>query len=481
VTTSASHDQLWINGTMTTPSSDAVIELVNPATAEPFGTVPRGGPADIDAAVAAARSALGAATWAATTPQERATLMERLADELDARGARAADAATRQIGMPTSIAHASEAIVPAILLRYYADLARKMEDEERRPSLSGGQTLIRRTPVGVVAVIVPWNFPQTLTFFKLAPILAAGCTAVIKPAPETVLDTYILAEAAEAAGIPAGVINVVPGDRDLGAYMVSHPGIGKVSFTGSKVAGQAIGEVCGRMLRPVTLELGGKSAAIVLDDVDLPRHLENFFAATLMNSGQSCYLSTRILAPRSRYDEIVDTVTDFVSSIPFGDPTDAATLIGPVISQRQRDRIEGFIERGIADGGRVTTGGKRANGLGPGYFIEPTVFADVDNQSTIGSQEIFGPVLSIISYDDVDDAVRIANDSEYGLGGTVWTEDPDVGLEVARRVETGTIGINNYNLDFASPFGGVKHSGLGSELGPEALGTFQSVKSIYLA
>lgn len=475
------YDYLWINGAKTAPTTNAVIDLINPATTQSLGTVPQGANADVDAAVNAARAAFTSSDWATSDGDYRANAMERLADELEKRGERTALAATQQIGMPTMIANAAEAVVPALLLRYYAQQARTLAPEERRPSFAGGETLVRRSPIGVVAVIVPWNFPQNLTFFKVAPLLAAGCTVVIKPAPETVIDTYIMAEAVEAAGFPAGVINIVPGGRELGAYLVSHPGVDKVSFTGSEAAGQAIGEVCGRLLRPVTLELGGKSAAIVLDDVNLPRHLENFFAATLMNSGQTCYLGTRILAPRSRYTEIVETISGFVSSLPFGDPTDPATLLGPVVSERQRDRVEDYIAKGISEGARIVTGGKRPDHLGPGYFVTPTVFADVENTSTIAREEIFGPVLSIISYEDVDDAVAIANDSEYGLGGSVWTEDTELGLDVARRIQTGSIGINNYLLDFGAPFGGEKNSGLGRELGPEGIANFQSIQSIYLS
>ncbi|MGW5106081.1 aldehyde dehydrogenase [Nocardia sp. NPDC004123] len=474
-------DALWIDGRWATPSSDSVITVTNPATLQTLGLVPEAAESDVDAAVAAARRAFTQSEWANSTPAFRADAMERLAAALESRATETATAATAQIGMPTAIATVSEAITPALLLRYYARLAREMQIEQVRDSFGGGRTLVRNEPIGVVAAVVPWNFPQTLTFFKVAPLLAAGCTVVIKPAPETVLDAFILADAVEEAGLPSGVINIVPGGREVGAYLIGHPGIDKVSFTGSVSAGRAIGEVCGRLLRPSTLELGGKSAAIILDDADLGVHLQDFFAATLMNSGQTCYLGTRVLAPRSRYAEIVGTISDFVSSLPLGDPTDPATVLGPVVSERQRDRVESYIAKGLSEGARLTTGGARREDLGPGYFIAPTVFADVDNSSTIASEEIFGPVLSVIPYVDVDDAVQIANNSEYGLGGSVWTEDAELGLDIARRVQTGSIGINNYMLDFASPFGGVKSSGIGRELGPEGIGIFQATKSIYLS
>jgi len=330
-----------------------------------------------------------------------------------------------------------------------------------------------------VAAIVPWNFPQTLTFFKVAPLLAAGCTVVIKPSPETVLDAIVLAEAVAASDIPDGVINIVPGGADLGAYLVSHPGIDKVAFTGSTTAGRAIGEVCGRLIRPVTLELGGKSASIILDDADLPALLGKFFEATLMNNGQTCYLGTRVLAPAGKYAETVDILSDFARALVVGDALDTATQIGPLATARQQQRVQNYIDKGKADGGRITAGGGRPAGLDQGWFVAPTVIADVDNSHTVAREEIFGPVLAVIPYRDVDDAIAIANDSDFGLGGSVWTADAQRGFDVARRVRTGSIGINHYALDFCSPFGGIKASGLGRELGPEGLATYQITKTIF--
>ena len=333
----------------------------------------------------------------------------------------------------------------------------------------------------MVGAIVPWNDPQTLAAFKLGPTLATGCTLVVKPSPETVLDAYTLAESIEEAGLPAGVINIVQGGRETGAYLVAHRDIDKVAFTGSTTAGRQIAETCGRLLRPVTLELGGKSAVIVLDDADLSSQLEQVFNACLVNNGQTCYLGTRVLAPRARYGEVVDTLTSFAGGLQVGDALDPATQIGPVASSRQRDRIESYIAKGKGEGARLTVGGGRPAGLERGWFVEPTVFADVDNGSTIAQEEIFGPVLAVIAYDDIDDAVRLANDSDFGLGGSVWTTDVERGEDVARRVQTGTIGINAYLPDPAAPFGGVKGSGLGRELGPEGMAAYQVIQSIYLA
>ena len=341
---------------------------------------------------------------------------------------------------------------------------------------------MRREPIGVVGAIVPWNYPQTLAAFKYGAALAAGCTVVMKPSPETVLDAFLLAEAIEAAGIPAGVINIVPGGRELGAYLVAHRDVDKVAFTGSTAAGRRVAETCGRLLRPVTLELGGKSAAIVLEDadLDLAKIGNDLFAATLVNNGQTCYLGTRVLAPRSRYDEVVDTLAAFASSMAVGDALDPGTQIGPMASQTHRDRVEGYIAKGSSDGARLVVGGGRPRDLDRGWFVEPTVFADVDNSSTIAQEEIFGPVLSVIPYGDVDDAIRIANDTDYGLGGSVWTTDAERGKDVARRVRTGTIGINKYLPDPAAPFGGIKASGIGRELGPGAISAYQQFKSIYV-
>lgn len=470
----------WIDGAWSTPSDPQRIDVIDASTGVPVATVPQAGEADVDAAVSAARRAFDSTDWATRSPQDRATAILSLADALDKRGEATAQAVSTQNGMPISIASVTEAVVPAMLLRYYAELALNQPIEERRAGLGGGTTVVRREPIGVVAAIVPWNFPQTLTFFKLAPLLAAGNTVVIKPSPETVLDAHLLAEAIADSDIPAGVINIVPGGREAGAYLVAHPQVDKVAFTGSTAAGRAIGEVCGRLIRPVTLELGGKSASIILDDADLPSLLQEFFAATLMNNGQTCYLGTRVLAPRQRYSETVDLLTDFARSLAVGNALDPHTQIGPLATARQQERVQNYIKRGVADGARITTGGGQPADAGSGWFVEPTIFDNVENSHTIAQEEIFGPVLAVIPYTDVDEAIAIANDSDFGLGGSVWTGDPERGLDVARRVRTGSIGVNNYALDFGAPFGGVKASGLGRELGPEGLASYQQIKSMYL-
>ena len=478
----ASYDSLFIGGEWIRPSSSARIDVTSASTEENIGSVPEGQEADVDAAVAAARRAFDDPDgWSQWEPSARAAAIERLAVELEARAAEMAQRVSAQNGMPISIATVLEGGFPVIVLRYLAGLLDGALFEEEQPGFLGGTNIVRREPIGVVGAIVPWNYPQTLAAFKYAPALAAGCTIVMKPSPETVLDAFLLAEAVAAAGIPEGVVNIVPGGRELGAYLVAHRDVDKVAFTGSTAAGRRVAETCGRLLRPVTLELGGKSAAIVLEDadLDLAKIGNDLFAATLVNNGQTCYLGTRVLAPRSRYDEVVDTIAAFASSLTVGDALDPATQIGPMASQTHRDRVEGYVSKGASDGARLVVGGGRPRDMDRGWFVEPTVFADVDNSSTIAQEEIFGPVLSVIAYGDVDDAIRIANDSDYGLGGSVWTTDAERGKDVARRVRTGTIGINKYLPDPAAPFGGVKASGLGRELGPGAICAYQQLKSIY--
>ena len=477
-----SYDSLFIGGEWVPPSSAARIDVTSSSTEEHIGSVPEAAEADVDAAVAAARRAFDdPGGWSQWDPAERGAAILRLAAELEARGQEMAERVSAQNGMPISIATMLEGGFPVIVLRYIAGLLDGATFEEERPGFLGGTNIVRREPIGVVGAIVPWNYPQTLAAFKYGPALAAGCTVVMKPSPETVLDAFLLAEAVEAAGIPAGVINIVPGGREIGAYLVEHRDVDKVAFTGSTAAGRRVAEACGRLLRPVTLELGGKSAAIVLDDADLDLATigNDLFAATLVNNGQTCYLGTRVLAPRSRYDEVVDTLAAFASSLTVGNALDPATQIGPMASQTHRDRVEGYIAKGASDGARLVVGGGRPSAQDRSWFVEPTVFADVDNSATIAQEEIFGPVLSVIAYGDVDDAIRIANDTDYGLGGSVWTTDPERGKDVARRVRTGTIGVNKYLPDPAAPFGGIKASGIGRELGPGAIGAYQQFKSIY--
>ncbi|MBE1608927.1 aldehyde dehydrogenase [Actinopolymorpha pittospori] len=473
-------DRLFIGGRWVAPSGDQKITVASASDEQPLGSVPEGVDADIDRAVEAARTAFDTpGGWADWEPARRAESLMRLADELDARSQEMSARVSSQNGMPISTATAIEGSVPASLLRYYATLVSEAPEKDERVGIPIGTTLVRHQPIGVVAAITPWNYPQALAFTKLAPALAAGCTVVLKPAPETVLDSVLLAEAIAQAGLPEGVVNVVPGGREVGAHLVAHPDVDKVTFTGSTAAGQHIAASCAQSLRPVTLELGGKSAAVILDDADLAGHAEQLFAASLLNNGQTCYACTRILAPRSRYEEVVEFYAAMAHDAKVGDALDTTTQIGPLVNSRQRARVEDYIAQGKSSGARLTTGGGRPPGLDHGWFVEPTIFADVDNASTIAREEIFGPVLSITGYDLEDDAIRIANDSPYGLGGTIWTQDPDRGTELAGRIQTGTIGVNGYLPDITSPYGGMKTSGLGRELGPEGLQSYQRLQSIY--
>ncbi|WP_067680077.1 aldehyde dehydrogenase [Nocardia miyunensis] len=473
------HDRptLFIDGDWTTPTTNAAYDVIEAATEKTLGTAALAAPADIDAAVAAARRAL--ATWRALDDAERADHLDRFAAALKSRAKQTAALASRENGMPISTSISVNGYAPALMIGYYARLIREATRDDVRPSVFGGRTVVRREPVGVVAAITPWNYPQSLAAMKLGPALAAGCTVVLKPSPETALDAYVFAEAAVEAGLPPGVLNIVPADREAGAYLVEHPDVDKVAFTGSTPAGRAIGEVCGRLLRPVTLELGGKSASIVTTDADLDEFAAKLLEVSLVNNGQTCHAGTRILAPRSRYDEVVDVVTETVRSLKIGDPLDRATQIGPLVSAAQRERVLSYVESGRTDGYRITTGGGVPDEQPVGWYVEPTVFEGVDNAARIAQEEIFGPVLTITPFDTEDEAIAIANDSLYGLGGTVWTTDEERGLAIADRVESGSFGVNHYLLDLDAPFGGVKSSGLGRELGPEGLAPYYRTKSVY--
>ena len=466
--------QLFIDGEFRV--ADKAEPVLEAATGTLLGDGGSATEADIDAAVAAARAALPG--WASASPDHRAGVLREFAAALERRATSTTELVSRENGMPMSLSKGANGLFPAALLGYYASLITETPIEEIRPSRIG-HTIVRREPVGVVAAIVPWNYPQALAAFKLAPALAAGCTVVLKAAPETALDAMVFAEAAQECGMPPGVLNVVPGAVEASAHLVSHPGVDKVSFTGSTAAGRIIGEVCGRLLRPVTLELGGKSAAIILDDADLDATMRGLRSVSLINNGQTCFLSSRILAPRSRYGEVVEALADLVNGLRVGDPLDTATDIGPVVSARQRERVLGYIEAGRSSGAKLVVGGGVPRDQPRGWFVSPTVFADVDNSDRIAQEEIFGPVLAVIPYDGDEQAVALANDSEFGLAGTVWSTDTARATQVAREVRTGTVGINDYQLDIGAPFGGVKASGIGRELGPEGLDEFFTLKSIY--
>lgn len=470
---------IYIDGTWTESHSSQRIDVINPATEEVFDSVPDGDDVDIDRAVQSATS--GFAVWSALSGHERATVIRTFADELAARADAMGHAITSTNGTPIS---ESTGAAPhaAGQLRYFAELAEQLDMPDVRPFPGAGphgSTLVRHVPVGVAGLITPWNFPLTLIMGKLAPALAAGCSVVIKPAAETSLDPRVLVEAAEAAGIPAGVINVVTGGRETGAALVAHDGVNKIGFTGSTGAGKAIGAVCGEKLRPVTLELGGKSAAIVLDDANIEDIRAVLVRTCMRNTGQTCYATTRMLVAQSRYAEVQELVAEIIGSAKQGNPLETDTVFGPVVSRSQYDKVLHYIEIGKTEGARVITGGGAATEFDRGYYIKPTVFADVPPTSRIAREEIFGPVLSMMSFATDADALALANDSQYGLGGTVFSADTDRAERIAMQMETGNVGINFYASNHAAPFGGWKQSGLGVEFGPEGLSAYLKPQSIH--
>lgn len=462
------------------------IDVVNPATGEVWASVPAAVQEDLDAAMGAARRAFDEGPWPRMRPSERAEVLRRFADEVEARAERLSATNTRENGSP--VAETSGAAANAAgILRYFANLAPHLEREDVRPFPGGGgpaggagESVVRRDPVGVCALIAPWNFPINLVVIKLAPALLAGNVVVIKPASPTPLSIRHIVEAARAAGVPAGVINLVTGPGRLGDAMVRHPLVDKVAFTGSTEVGRRIAAACGELLRPVTLELGGKSAAVLLDDVDLDAFARVFVRSCMRNSGQTCYISTRILAPRSRYEEIVDRITEVVGAARQGDPFDPATVFGPVANRSQYESVLGHIASARDEGARFATGGRARDDL-PGFFVEPTVLADVTPGMQVAREEIFGPVVTIQPYADVDEAIEIANSTPFGLGGIVFSADEQRAFEVAERIDSGSVGINFFASNHAAPFGGRHDSGMGVEYGIEGLEQYISFKSIHRA
>ena len=471
-----SYDTFFIGGEHVAPSGSDRIEVINPATEEVLGSCPAGAEADMDAAVHAARAAFESGPWAGATPDDRADALERLSAALAAKAMEIASLITDENGSPASWSLMGQVFSATMVIDHYAELARTVDWEfERQGALS--PLRVRKAPVGVCAGIIPWNAPLFITMLKLAPALASGSTMVVKPAPDTPLDSYLLADALTEAEIPAGVVNIVAADRAASEYLVRHPGLDKVSFTGSVAAGRTIGGICGEQLKRCTLELGGKSAAIILDDVDLDAVMGELLSAGLMNNGQVCGAQTRLLISRNRYDEVVDAIGSAMAAMSVGDPQDPEIAIGPLVNASQRDRVAGYQKLGVDEGATVVTGGGQPDG--PGYFIEPTLFANATNDMRIAREEIFGPVLTAIPYDDEDDAVRIANDSDMGLCGSVWTSDTDHANEIARRVRAGVVTVNSQMiLDMKAPFGGFKSSGIGRELGIEGLGPYTELQTI---
>jgi len=468
-------DSLFIGGTWPAPSGPDRLTVVNPTTEQELATVPAGTPADVDRAVAAARAAFP--PWAATPPAERAAVLGRLADGLAARAEAVAALIATEVGSPLGFARSVQAGLPPTVLRSYAELLPAHPFEERI-----GNSLVVREPVGVVGAITPWNYPLHQVVAKVAAAVAAGCTVVLKPSEVAPLSAYVLAEVAAEAGLPAGVLNVVPGTGPVvGEAIAAHPDVDMVSFTGSTRAGRRVSEVAAGTVKRVALELGGKSANVVLDDADLPTAVKVGLANCFINGGQTCTAWTRMLVPAARHDEAVELAVAGTEKYTVGDPFAAGTRIGPMVTAAQRDRVRGYIERGVAEGATLATGGSEPpDGLDRGWFVRPTVFAGVRPDATVAQEEIFGPVLSVIPYADEDEAVEIANGTPYGLAGAVWSADQDRAVAVARRMRTGQVDVNGGRFNPLAPFGGYKQSGTGRELGRYGLEEFLEVKSLQL-
>ncbi|AKJ68166.1 aldehyde dehydrogenase [Pandoraea thiooxydans] len=468
-----SYDKFYINGQWVAPRGGDTIEVFHSATEEPMGRIPAGIEADAEAAVAAARAAFDA--WAATPALERGAYLRKIAEGLRARTDELARSITGEVGMPIKLSRAIQVGGPVYNWGYYADLAGSYSYEERV-----GNSLVVREPVGVVSAITPWNYPLNQITLKVAPALAAGCTVVLKPSEVAPFNAFILAEVIHEAGLPPGVFNLVTGYGPVvGEVLASHPDVDMVSFTGSTRAGKRVSELAAQTVKRVALELGGKSASVILDDADLPAAVKGTLNACYLNSGQTCSAHTRMLVPASRYEEVKALARQLAESFVLGDPREETTRLGPLASAAQRERVLAYIRKGLEEGAELVTGGaERPEGLDKGFFVRPTVLGNVAPRATVAQEEIFGPVLTIITYQDDDDAVRIANDSIYGLGGGVWSGDETRALAIARRMRTGQVDINGGQFNMQAPFGGFKQSGNGRENGVYGLEEFLEYKSL---
>lgn len=472
--------RFFVDGKWVEPSSDATIDVIDSGTEELYYRIAAAGPDDMARAIAAARQAFDQGPWPRLTHAERAEYLRALGAGLVQHNDVLAQLWPRESGVLYKMSqHAGR--IGSGALESYAALADSFPFEEECPPTGGGAFgLLVREPVGVVGAIIPWNAPVALICHKIGPALLAGCTVVLKSAPEAPGEGYVFAEVAEQIGLPAGVLNVVTADREVSELLVTDPGVDKITFTGSTAAGRRIASLCGERIARCTLELGGKSAAVVLDDMDLATAATTLARAECALNGQVCSSLTRVIVTKSRHDELVDALASTFSQTRVGDPFDEESQLGPLVSQRQRDRVEGLIAKGVAEGATLATGGGRPEGLARGYYVEPTVFANVDNASTIGREEIFGPVLSVIAAEDEQDAVQIANDTIYGLNAAVFTNDVDRARAVARELRSGTVGHNAFRTDFGMAFGGFKQSGIGREGGREGLLPFLETKAVIL-
>jgi acyl-CoA reductase-like NAD-dependent aldehyde dehydrogenase len=468
-------DKLYIGGEWVEPAGDETIDVVNASTEEVMGRIPQSTPEDVDRAVAAARKAFE--TWSETTLIERADLMRAIAGALAARADEIASTIAQELGMPIGLAKAIQAGLPTMT---FTSMPALLEDVVWEQEV--GNSTVVREPIGVVGAITPWNYPLHQIAAKVAPALAVGCTVVLKPSEVAPLNAFILAEIMEEVGAPAGIFNMVTGTGPVvGEAIAGHPGIDMVSFTGSTRAGRRVSELAAKDVKPVALELGGKSPNVILDDADLETAVTDGVAKCFLNSGQTCSALTRMLVPRGRLEEAEKIAAAVAEQYTIGDPFAETTRLGPLVSDVQRERVRGYIRKGVEEGARLVTGGfEPPEGLDRGYFVRPTVFSDVRSDMTIAQEEIFGPVLAIIPYEDEEDAVRIANDTVYGLAGGVWSADEERAKRVAQRIRTGQIEINGGAFNPLAPFGGYKQSGHGRELGQFALEEYLQVKALQL-
>ena len=466
------YEKHYYGGAWQAPAATETIDVVSSATEEAFARVPRGTAEDVDRAVAAARTAFAA--WSALSVEERAVWLEKLQAAMKSRVPQVAEAISHEVGTALGYSTKVQVEFPVMMIGLNAKFIREARLEEEL-----GNSLVVKEPVGVVGCVTPWNYPLHQVVCKIAPALAAGCTVVLKPAEIAPLSAFMLAEAAHEIGLPAGVLNVVSGPgRVVGEAIVSHPDVDMVSFTGSLAAGRRIASVAGDGIKKVCLELGGKSAFVVLDDAPFDKAIPAGVNNCMQNSGQTCSAWTRMLVPRARQAEALELARAQLSRLTLGNPFDAGTRLGPLASASQRDTVLGFVEKGKQEGATLAAGGGRPEALAKGYFVEPTIFADVTPAMTIAREEIFGPVLAVMPYDSEEEAVRIANDSDYGLSGGVWAGTKERAMAVARQMRTGQVDINGGRFNPLAPFGGYRKSGIGREIGPLALEEFFQLKAI---